>query len=175
MTVQTTSQTEKSMDSRAQRILGGTLMVLFGISLLVSRFVELGVLPVLLPGMIMLVIGIATRASGWLIPAGILNGIGMGVLAMESPLGKGLDSGDLNTGGLFLLAFALGWFTIPLFSTLFTKDKHLWAHIPASILAFIGGAILVGDSGLKVLEAFNYLIPAGLIIAGLVLVLKKKN
>ncbi len=175
MTVQTTPNVGKSLDSRTRHILGGALLIVFGASLLAARFFDLGLLPVMLPGVIMLALGIANRESGWLIPAGVLNGIGLGVLVMESSLGKGIESGDLNTGGLFLLAFALGFASITFFSTLFTKDRHLWALIPAGIIGLIGTAILFGASGLRILEAFNYIIPAGLILTGLVLVLKKKS
>ena len=173
MTVETLPTQEKKQSRPAGRIFGGSLMILFGLGLLVSRFVDLGVWLVLVPGLVMLAWGIFTRDSGWMIPAGVLNGIGLGILALEGPWS--LVTGEMQTGAVFLLSFAIGWFSIPLFSRLFTRDRHLWALIPGGIMAFIGGAILLGDQGLRVLEFIGYLFPAALIIVGLLILFKKNR
>lgn len=173
MTVETLPTQEKSQSRRARRIFGGSLMILFGLILLASRFMEVGVWLVLVPGLVMLAWGIFTRDSGWMIPAGVLNGIGLGIFAQEGPLA--LAGSDGQSGGLFLLCFALGWFSIPVFSMLFTRDRHLWALIPGGVMAFIGGMILLGDQGMRAFELLGYLFPAALIIVGLVIMFKKNR
>jgi hypothetical protein len=42
----------------------------------------------------------------------------------------------------------------------------LWALIPGGVLAGVGGLILAGEAGLKVLETFGNLSPILLVIVG---------
>ncbi len=163
----------KTPSARAKAIIGGSLLIALGLLVFLARFFDFGLLLVFLPGIVMLAWGIYTRSDGWMIPAGVLNGIALGVLALEGPWT--LISTEPGRGGLFLLAFALGWFSIPLFSSLFTKEKHLWALIPGGIMAVIGGAIVAGGAALESLKLFNYIVPAGLILGGLYLIIKKSR
>jgi hypothetical protein len=170
MTTQTNSTPESnSISPRTGRMVGGAMLILFGILILAAKAFDLGLLLVAFPGLAMLAIGIATRDSGWMIPAGILNGISLGILAIEQ---FGLGS-RLDEGMVFMLSFALGWFSIPVFSMLFTRERHLWALIPGGVMAFIGGAIAAGGKGLEALTWFNYLVPAVLILVGLLIIFKK--
>lgn len=160
-----------SVSPRSGRLLGGSILILFGLLILAAKVFDLGLLLLVFPGLAMLALGIATRSSGWLIPAGILNGISLGILAIE----------EFNLGAyvqepaLFLLCFALGWFSIPAFSLLFTRDRHLWALIPGGVMAVIGGTIAAGDGGLWVLNWMNYITPAAMILVGLLIVLRKSR
>jgi hypothetical protein len=159
----------QSVSPRSGRLLGGIVLILFGLLILAAKVFNVGLLLIAFPGLAMLALGIATRNSGWLIPAGILNGITLGIVAVEE---FGLGAW-LAEPAVFMLSFALGWFTIPLFSALFTRERHLWALIPGGVMAVIGGTIAAGNAGLRVLDWFNYLVPAALILVGLLIALRK--
>lgn len=161
----------QSVSPRSGRLLGGIVLILFGLLILAAKVFNVGLLLIAFPGLAMLALGIATRNSGWLIPAGILNGISLGIVAIEE-LNLGIV---LEEPAVFMLSFALGWFTIPLFSALFTRERHLWALIPGGVMAAIGGAIAAGDAGLKVLDYFNYIFAAALILVGLLIAFRKTS
>ena len=52
---------------------------------LLQRWLDIGNYGVLLLGLGMLGWGSVSRRTGWIIPGGVLSGIGLGILAMESP------------------------------------------------------------------------------------------
>ncbi len=112
----------------------GIGLIAIGALLVLGNMFEWGILVVLLLGLIFLAWGIGTRTAGLLIPGGILSGIGTGI-ALEALLPVAND--DLN-GGIFLLSFAGGWFSIVVLSRLFTRDPQWWALIPGTIMSFIG-------------------------------------
>ncbi len=161
----------KNLSPRSGRIIGGALMIVFGLLILAAKLFDLDLLLVAFPGLAMLALGIITRSSGWLIPAGILNGISLGIVALEQfKLGALIEE-----PAVFLLCFALGWFSIPVFSLLFTRERHLWALIPGGVMAIIGGMMAGGDAGLRVLSWFNYIIPAALILVGLLIIFRRNQ
>lgn len=157
---------------RRNRIIGGVALVLFGLIALVAQFIDLEwvgllILPAL--SLIFLAWGIITRQSGLFIPAGILGGIGAGTLLITS----GFDWTDDAEGGVFLLAFALGWVAIPILSTIFTDENHWWALIPAAILGLVGAALLFGGVAFSALELAGRFWPVILIIIGFVILLRR--
>jgi hypothetical protein len=131
-----------------------------------GRFLLLGL------GLIFVVVGIATREGGWFIPGGILTGLGTGVLLVESPLAARLGGDE---GGWFLLAFAGGWFLIPLLTAIFAEETHWWALIPGGIIALVGLAVLYGGLFESVLEWAGKLWPLALIIGGIALLWKARR
>ena len=171
MNPQTTETTFRQPSARSKRMLGGVMLILFGVGLLISYLGDSALWMVPLPGLLMLVYAILSRDSGWFIPAGVLNGIALGILALEGPLQ--IAGQEPQSGAVFLLCFALGWVSIPLFSALFTRDRHLWALIPGGVMAGTGALILLGERGLQVLELVGYLVPAALILVGALLIFKK--
>jgi hypothetical protein len=151
---------------------GGVVLVGIGLVFFVAQFLNAGwlVLPVLALGF--LAAGIVMRQSGWFIPAGVLGGLSLGIALAESPFQvTGADA----EGGLFMLAFAAGWASIPLLSKLFTRDSHLWALIPAAVMALIGGAVLGGGVFAQALELLPYVWPVALIGAGLYFLLRRRD
>lgn len=165
----------KTGESRG-RIVGGIALILFGLIALVAQFIDIGetlgllIVPTL--GLIFLVWGLLTRQSGLLIPGGILSGIGAGTLLITGPFETA--SGDVQ-GGVFMLAFALGWFLIPILSILFTRDNHWWAVIPGGIMAIIGGGLLFGGVALAALEFLGQIWPVFLILGGILLLLRRST
>ena len=120
----------------------GVILILFGAATLLQRWLDIGNYIVLLLGLGMLIWGSVSHRTGWIIPGGVLTGIGLGILAMQGPWQ--FPAADQN--GIFLLCFALGWFLITLLTALFTCTQW-WALIPGGIMALIGGGILVTNGG----------------------------
>jgi hypothetical protein len=100
-------------------------------------------------GLVFLVWGILTHNAGLLIPAGILSGIGTGIVLIEGPLHV---VSQQQEGGVFLMAFALGWFSITLLSLLFTHDPQWWPLIPGSILGGIGVWVVLVQGPLQTIS-----------------------
>lgn len=165
----------KRSESR-NRIVGGVALIVLGLIALAAQFIDFGETAGLLivPGLgiIFLLWGLLTRQSGLLIPGGILGGIGLGILLITGPYE--IASEELQ-GGVFMLAFAFGWFLIPILSTIFTGDNHWWALIPGGIMALIGGGLLFGGAALAVLEFLGQIWPVFLILIGIFLILRRST
>jgi len=148
----------------------GMMMILAGVALLLSHFLalDLGVYLLLLLGLGMLAWGAYSHTSGWIIPGGILTGIGTGALVFNGPW----QVASQYQPGIFLLCFALGWFLIPVFTRLFGTGMHWWPFIPGGIMAISGSALLLVHGSMRETIA-NLLQAALLILAGLYLVLRK--
>lgn len=145
-------------------VVAGILLIVIGAGLLLFQFFDGSALFVLFLGACFLVSGMITRKGGLIIPGGILGGVGLGILAIENnPFGA---LNEPTAGGVFLVAFSLGWFAIPLLTRLFTGSTEWWALIPGGILALIGGLILAGETGLQILEVLGTYWPVVLVIIG---------
>jgi hypothetical protein len=143
----------------------GILLIGIGLSLLLFRVIDLPELFPLFLGLVFLVAGALTRKTGLIIPGGILSGAGLGVLA-TTYLPQAVTDQQAS-GGFFMLAFALGWFSIVLFTRLFTGRTEWWPLIPGSILAAIGGLILGGENGLAILKVTGDYWPVILVLIGI--------
>jgi len=123
---------------RSHRIIAGIILIIAGIATLLQRWLDVGNFIVLLLGLGMLIWGSVSHSTGWIIPGGVLTGIGLGILVIESRWP--FPASDQN--GIFLICFAFGWYLITLLTTLFTCTQW-WALIPGGIMTLVGGAILV--------------------------------
>lgn len=132
---------------RNELVAGGVLIVI-GLMLMLGQMLTLGVWTLVLLGAIFAVAGIASRSAGWFIPAGILSGIGLGALLIE----RGGVVGETAEGGLFLLAFALGWLSITVLTRLFCGTWSKWPLIPAAVMGLIGTPLLLGGVAQTILE-----------------------
>jgi hypothetical protein len=148
----------------------GVLLILAGAGLLAFQKLEIFNYFFLVLGLGMTVLGILTRTSGWMIPGGILGGIGLGIALLESPLSNIEPS--LDEGGIFMLCMGAGFLSITLFSKLFGECTHTWALIPGAIITTIGGLILLQEPGLKVLEFISSYWPVVLILMGCWILIK---
>lgn len=161
----------RSGSERLAAVVGGGLLALFGALVLVDKFVDLGKIILFYPGFAMFVLGVVTRKSGWFIPAGILTGLGLAA-SLRDLFAVPHWTDD---SGISCLGFALGWFSIPLFSSLFTHEKHLWALIPGGIIALTGVGFILMEDPVKFLDLLAYAGPAALILVGLVMIVAKKR
>jgi hypothetical protein len=155
----------KLNNRRTHRLVGGIILILFGLTALLARWLDISTYMTLLIGLAMLVWGSLTRRTGWIIPGGVLSGIGLGILSIEGPWN--IVGSDQN--GVFLACFALGWFLIFVLSAIFTCPQW-WALIPGGIMAAVGGTLLVTDGGIRP-EDINLIFAALLILLGLGLLL----
>ena len=97
------------------------------------------------------------------------TGIGTGLALVDGPLAQFVPAGLLpgDEGGLFMLAFAGGWFLIPVLTALFADETHWWPLIPGGIMLLIGLAAGFGSIFGTVLSLVGNLWPIALIAAGL--------
>jgi hypothetical protein len=158
-------ETENKVNTRRNHgIAAGIVLILIGLATLLQRWVDVTNFIILLLGLGMLFWGSISRRTGWLIPGGVLFGIGLGILVMEGPW----QFPEVDQGGIFLVCFALGWFSITVLSALFTRLQW-WPLIPGGIMAVIGGTILV-TNGTIPWQDINMVYAAVLITVGIVLI-----
>ena len=162
---------------------GGILLILGGLFLLLQQLADFEITGgVFLAGLGLFFIlwGATTRKAGLLIPGGIITGISVGVFLVE----------DVNIiaepaqGGVFVLALAAGFALVTVLTQLFTPEKNWWALIVASVLALVGGGILIVESpnasALKpvvesIFNASQYFWPLVLVAIGLWIIFRKKE
>lgn len=102
-----------------------------------------------------------TRQYGFLVPGGILTGLGAGIVwEVTAP----------TAGGVVLIGLGTGFLAIWVVDAL-VKHTPLpwWPIIPGGILATIGVLVETGREGL--LREFTWLWPGALIAVGIILVL----
>jgi len=173
MTTETNSNSVETRKTEPKWV-AGAMLILIGVLVLLAQFVDFSawlVLPCL--AVIFLAWGLLTRKNGLIIPGGVIAGVGLGAYLAEGPF---VHVADPAKGGIVLLAMASGWVLISLFS-LFTESPRklmLWPLIPGGIMAAIGGLLIAGGTGLKVLEYAGYGWPVILIALGAYLILRRK-
>jgi hypothetical protein len=161
-------------ENRREAAIGGTLLIAIGVLVLLAQNInseDLGLLFLPALGGLFLIAGIVGREAGFIIPGGILTGIGLGVIFTQNPA---LIAADTAKGGVFFIGFALGWFLITMLTKLFTNETHWWALIPGAIMALIGGGLMLGGAALNVLEFAGRWWPLILIAIGLVVIFRRK-
>jgi hypothetical protein len=160
--------------NRRETMIGGALLIAIGLLVLLAQNIQtetLGLLFLPALGGLFLIAGIVGRQVGFIIPGGILTGIGLGVIFTQNPA---LIAADTAKGGVFFIGFALGWLLITVLSKLFTSETQWWALIPGAIMALIGGALMLGGAALNVLEFAGRWWPLILVALGLVIIVRRK-
>ncbi len=153
------------MQKQPQRagVVVGALLILLGILFFLAQFVRFeGWVFLLGLGVIFLAVGWLLRTYGFLIPGGILTGLGAGIAATNVLPEDGGQGGAVLLGlGLgFVLVWVLGWAVL--------REKHPWPLIPGGILGVMGALLLAGAWGLQVLELLGKFWPAILVVIGIV-------
>lgn len=173
------NQVSKKTRSKRGSMVIGAILVTIGILNLLATLLrpEIEMYLVLAVGVVFLVAGLAAHSRGLLIPGGIVSGVGAGIIVLEQ-FGSMLS--ENGKGGLFLLIFSLGWLLISLLSLVIPEEDGTrcfmwWPLIPGGILAAIGGMILQGETGLKILGVIGQGWPVVLIGIGLYLLLRRKE
>ena len=164
---------DKQLKENRNEWIGGVILIGLGLFFLVNQFIDFnwdGVGIYLLPtlGAVFLLAGIFTRQAGFIIPGGIISGIGWGSVLVT---GAFSDSGDVE-GGVFMLTFAAGWALITVLTAVFTEETHWWPLIPGGIMALIGGGILFGGIFMQGLTLLGQIWPVLLIGLGIYVLYK---
>jgi len=157
----------KPLNQRAIRLTAAIVLILVGLTALLSNLFNFELYLVLLIGVCLLVWGIFSHRSGRIIPGSVLSGIGLGILALQGPWNLALS--DKGRSGFFMLCFALGWFLITALTCLVTSKTLWWPLIPGGIMAVTGMVLLINNQWF--LNFLNLIWPVVLILVGLYLVL----
>ncbi len=161
------------MNKKRNDLIGGILLIGLGALALIGQFVDftetMGLLVLPIIAAAFLAAGVLTRHAGFIIPGGILGGLGLGAYLVAGPAIN--VNGDAE-GGVFFLGFAAGWALITLLTAVFTKETHWWPLIPGGIMALLGGSLLFGGMFQNTLEIVGKLWPAALILGGFYIIFK---
>ncbi len=142
----------------------GLVLVAIGCFLLIGRWIpDAGQYLVLAIGLILLIIFLATGEYGFLVPGGIVTGIGAGI-----PLATAYE-GQFG-GGLFLVAMGIGFVLIWVLAEVFRlRERNPWPLVPGLVLGTIGALVASGDRAYPLADAIGTAWPLILVVAGLVL------
>jgi hypothetical protein len=107
-------------------------------------------------GWIVLAIGLGfvgaflyTRQYGYLVPGGILSGLGAGIAVSEGVTWTTSE----GQGGAVVLGLGLGFVAIWVIGAIMrTATNHIWPLIPGGILAVVGSALLIGREAVDLLD-----------------------
>ena len=146
-----------------------SILLLAGVFMVLANFFKLSIFGVLfLPalGLIFIIWSFFSKESELLIPGGIIEGLGLGIVFVV--LSKTL--GEESKGGLFFIGFAIGWLLIVILSKIIFKKNVLWPLIPSILLFIFGFIIFLGEKGLTILTNLNYIWPYLLIVAGIIVI-----
>lgn len=140
----------------------GLILIGLGVLLLLVQTTSIGgeaVVAVIGAGF--LIAYFATRAYGFLVPGGIMLGLGLGILYQVEFGGE---------GGAVLIGLGLGFVSIWLISVLMRDPiRHWWPIIPGGILATTGVLVEAEQTGF--LESYGDLWPLILVAIGVVLLI----
>ena len=143
----------------AGRSFAGVMLVAIGVALLLINLTGVGgVAIVLLGGLAFLATHLATRSYGFLVPGGILTGLGGALVAQD--LGLATDIVLIGVGAGFLL--------IPAVQLLTGAERDggwWWPVIPGGILALLGTLEKLDG------RTAGLVLPGALIILGLIFLL----
>ncbi len=122
---------------------------------------DLGGVVVTLIGLGFLVAFAFTRQYGFLVPGGIMTGLGAGIIASQT-----LTLVDEQTGGVIVLGLGLGFLSIWVIGAIAHVERHhWWPIIPGGILTAVGAVLLIGGQAVNLLDYWGVAIVAiGLIV-----------
>lgn len=107
----------------------------------------------------------ATRHYGYLVPGGIMTGLGIGIVTSQT-VAWTTSEGE---GGAVVVGLALGFISIAVIGNVVRLERPtMWALIPGGILGAVGSALLVGKGAVQLLDWWG----VGLVVIGLVIALR---
>lgn len=159
------------LDTQRNRASAGVLLIALGVLLFAGQVIRLDHLFLPALGVVFIIGGIVQRNGGLMVPGGILLGIGFGSFLTDNVFWV---MAEPARGGFFLIGLAAGFASITVLTTIFTRQPHVWALIPATILGLIGGALLTGNSAQAILTLLGTYWPIILILFGVAMLLERK-
>ncbi len=156
----------QAMDRRSRdRVVLAIVLIVIGLGGLAAQVIQpteaLGGWIVLLIGVGLLAAFAFTRQHGYLIPGGIMSGLGAGILASSS-----LTLTGEQTGGVIVLGLGAGFLAIWVIgAAMRVSENHWWPLIPGLILAAIGVVLVIGGPAVNLLDYWGLVIVAiGLVV-----------
>ncbi len=103
-----------------------------------------------------------TRQYGYLVPGGIMTGLGAGIVVSQVVTW----TSSQGEGGAVVLGLGLGFLAIWVIGALMrTAQNHWWPMIPGGILVIVGAALLIGGTAIDVLDYWGFgVVAVGLLI-----------
>jgi len=123
-------------------------------------------------GLALLAWGAYARLLGLIIPGCLLVSMGPGVYAAWTAVN---EPSALSRTGIMLVAFALGWGLITVFSRVIKSAFVWWPLIPGGILAMVGWGLYIGGNPENALSFIGNTGSIGLIIFGVYLLLLRRG
>lgn len=151
------------------RLFGGLALIVVGLLVLLANTTQSELLGLMfMPGLgiALLAYGLYTREYGFVVPGGIVTGLGLGILFAV----RILTLEGTGTAGVIMLGLAAGFLAISVFSPYVGKPFFSWPIIPAGIIGLIGVMLLVGGVMLDVLAFVSNAWPIFLVAAGLLVI-----
>lgn len=148
----------------------GSILLLAGVFMILGNFFKLSIFGILfLPalGLLFIIWSIISKEKELLIPGGIIEGVGLGVVFVTLIT----NVSEVSKGGLFFIGFSIGWLLIVLLSKIFFKKWILWPLIPFAILFLFGFVLFLGEKGMLLLQNFSLIWPYLLIGAGVIIII----
>lgn len=128
--------------------------------------VDVGGIIVLLIGLFLLGAFAYTRQYGYLVPGGIMTGLGAGIALQDA-----VRLTDDSSGGVIVLGLGLGFVSIWVIGLLVqVAQHHWWPLVPGGILTIVGAALLVGGTAVDMLDYwYVVLIGIGVVVLAMAL------
>ena len=160
---------QHAMHRREAPWIGGLILIAIGAVMLATYVVpDIGLYVVLGLGLVFVVAFAITRAYAFLVPAGILTGLGVGV-SLTPYVTQGMMTGALIVGSL-----AIGFAAIGVVAYLMhLEEAHPWPFIPAAILGVVAVFLAVGRP--DALQVFSIGVAIAMIIGGAALMLRQRG
>ena len=160
---------QHTMHRREAPWIGGLILIAVGAVMLGTQVLpDIGLYVVLAIGLVFLVAFAITRAYGFLVPGGIMTGLGVGV-ALTPYVVEGTMTGALVVGSL-----AVGFAAIGVIAYLMRlEEAHPWPFIPAAILGTV--AVFLALDRPEALQWLGIAIAVAMIVGGGWLMLRQRG
>jgi hypothetical protein len=157
------------MHRREAPWIGGLILIAVGAVMLGTQVLpDIGLFVPLAIGLVFLVAFVITRAYGFLVPGGIVTGLGVGV-ALTPYVVEGTMTGALIIGSL-----AVGFAAIGVIAYLMRlEEAHPWPFIPAAILGAV--AVFLALDRPDALQWLGIAIAVAMIVGGGWLMLRQRG
>ena len=153
---------ENQPDEQRERLITALVLIAIGAVLLVGQLTQQWEWALLILGVGFLVAYFVMRVYGFLVPAGILTGLGVGMILTSATENR---PGDFEAA-LFLVPFGLGFILIWVLDMIYTRASNWWPLIPGGIMILVGLAVGIGGTALDLLELAGNWWPVILILIG---------